>query len=260
MLKVTHNAGFFSCCSVRMSQIVNYHNDHKKLPETVDSSEQFSYYKIDQKEDVTFHFFKNYSESDEEIIFQKNIPINILNFQFENYKQVDYESLLPFVRKYFSPSNEILQKEKDLILKYNIDTTNCIGVYYRGTDKFNETKLTGFEDYEMKLKEILDSSEIQLQILLQSDSAPFMDYMKDKFAEYSLIIIDENSTSYTDKGIHIEKHQSENYFDMKNLLASFLIVSNCKYMMCSSGNCSIWMAYFRGNATNVHQSLHLEWL
>ena len=45
MLKVTHNTGFYSCCSVRLYHIIEYFNSEKKTPLIVDSSEQFRDYK-----------------------------------------------------------------------------------------------------------------------------------------------------------------------------------------------------------------------
>ena len=46
MIKITHNAGFFSCCSVRLTEIVNFINTNLgQLPYNVDSSEQFIWYR-----------------------------------------------------------------------------------------------------------------------------------------------------------------------------------------------------------------------
>ncbi len=46
MIKIKgHNAGFFSCCSVKLTKIVEFINSNKRLPDNVDSSEQFSLYK-----------------------------------------------------------------------------------------------------------------------------------------------------------------------------------------------------------------------
>jgi hypothetical protein len=35
---ILHNAGFFSCCSVRLHMIIQYFNSYKKLPQIVNSS------------------------------------------------------------------------------------------------------------------------------------------------------------------------------------------------------------------------------
>ena len=45
MLKINHNAGFFSCCAVKLFSIVKFINSNKKLPDSIDSSQQFNWYK-----------------------------------------------------------------------------------------------------------------------------------------------------------------------------------------------------------------------
>lgn len=61
MIKVKHNAGFFSCCTFKLHEIVKYINLNKKFPECVDSSECFTLYKNNTNEDVTFDYFENYN-------------------------------------------------------------------------------------------------------------------------------------------------------------------------------------------------------
>ena len=107
IIKITHNAGFFSCCSVKLHSIVNFINLHKKLPDEVDSSEQFKWYKNGncQKQDVTFDYFEHY----------KNVKnVNIIHpikyrheHQYLNYANLDYKCITPLIKKYFSPSAEI---------------------------------------------------------------------------------------------------------------------------------------------------------
>ena len=47
-----HNAGFFSCCAVKLTDIVNFMNSKSQIPQYVDSSKQFSWYKNDER-DIT---------------------------------------------------------------------------------------------------------------------------------------------------------------------------------------------------------------
>ena len=75
----------------------------------------------------------------------------------------------------------------------------------------------------------------------------------------NIIIIDENRTSYTSKGIHYEQSLSTNYYDMLNFLSTIIILSKCKYIICSSGNCSIWIMLYRGHNKNVIQYLNGNW-
>ena len=76
----------------------------------------------------------------------------------------------------------------------------------------------------------------------------------------NLIIIKENSVSYTDIGIHYEKTYNENYTDIQYLFGTFLIIAKCKYIICSSSNCSVWIMYYRENAENIYQNLNKIWL
>lgn len=263
VLKVRHagvlKAGFFSSCSIKLYEIVNYFNNNKMLPSEVDSNELFLKYKYSNNIDITYDFFEHYDKNDIQIEYKKHIDIDYNCHQLENYKDVDYKSLVPFINKYFSPSEKIKSKYNELIDKYNIKPYNCIGLYYRGTDKHTETPIDSFESFYEKLKGITDYDN-NLQIIIQTDSSPFLDYMKEKCADKNVIVIKENSTSYTNKGIHFEKTSSENYKDMQYLLATFLIISKCKYVICSSGNCSVWIMFYRNNANKVYQSLNKIWL
>ena len=46
----THCCGFFSCCSVKLYDIVNFINKHSKIPDLVVSSAQFGMYKKNKVE------------------------------------------------------------------------------------------------------------------------------------------------------------------------------------------------------------------
>ena len=46
---------------------------------------------------------------------------------------------------------------------------------------------------------------------------------------------------------------------MLNLFSTFLILSKCKYIICGSGNCSLWMMFYRGNNKHVYQFFNNIW-
>jgi hypothetical protein len=232
-------------------------NTNKILPYIVDSSKQFRKYKSNDR-DITFDFFEDYN-NDTSIQYRNYISTDVNGFQFSNYKDINYNCIIPFVKKYFTPTNKINSVSNNLMLKYNINPDNCIGIYYRGTDKYIETNLASFETFHNKLNKIIQSDN-KIQILLQTDSAQFLDYMKEHSINTNIIIINENSVSYLNKGIHNEKSNGKNYEDICFFMATLLILSKCKYIICSSGNCSIWLIFFRTNAKNVFQYLNGQWL
>jgi len=255
MLKINHNAGFFSCCSVKLFRIIEFINLNKRLPDIVDSSEQFRLYKNDENKDVTFDFFENYSN-----ITDGNITYSInheWNLQFKKYSDLDYKCIIPVINKYFSPSVKINEIVNTIETKYNIIHDNTVAVYYRGTDKFCETQLASFQDFYNQIMKIVNINE-DINILLQTDSTQFKDYINNKKLK-NVVIIDENKASFSNKGIHNEQSSKTNYQDMFYFLSTIIILSNCKYIICSSGNCSLWTMFYRGNYKNVIQYLNGRW-
>lgn len=110
---------FFSCCSVKLNEIVDYINLHKTLPIFVDSSKQFDFYKKNTNADITYNYFDHYD----------NINIlpnsHIINYnhtdQFTNYSKLDYTNIIPIVKKYFSISIQINNIIENIENKYNLD-------------------------------------------------------------------------------------------------------------------------------------------
>lgn len=174
------------------------------MPIDVDSSKQFYIYKSGDVSDITFDFFKHYNNITTDFTNPNNVSM-LWNEQFYNYKIIDYDSKKCFIKKYFTPSLKIETISKNLLEKYSIDTKNTIAVYYRGTNKIEEINSGQFEDYYLKLKNIIRNKN--MSILLQTDSAQFMDYIKSKDLS-NIITINELSTSYKKTGIHYEKPPS----------------------------------------------------
>lgn len=123
--------------------------------------------------------------------------------------------------------------------------------------KKHETKIGSFDTYIAKMKEIQKISP-SIRFIIQSDVKQFIDSIRTVFKD--CIVFEENISSTTDNGIHNEHTTNENYQIVKYFFAIILIMSQCKYIICSSGNCSIWMMYYRGHASNVHQFYNNAWM
>jgi hypothetical protein len=258
MLRVKHNAGFFSCCSVRLHEIVKYFNKNKKLPNNVDSSVQFRNYKKDKQGDITFHYFKHYNKN-KNFGYIKNIDYNHEK-QFTDYKKLNYKKICPFVKKYFSPTKKILSIIDVMEKKYNItDYSNICVLFYRGNDKLRETKLCNYDDIIKKAEEIL-SENSNIKFLIQSDETEFIEKIKNVFPDNSFFFNDE-IRHMTKRDSTVDKvFRNKNYQFSKFYLAITIIMSKCKYIVCGSGNCSIWIMLYRKNADNVYQFLQNRWV
>ena len=244
MLTVTHNAGLFSCNSMRLFAIINYFNDNKKLPSSINSSQQYAFYKNNPSEDITSHYFK--TDTKEEIEFTdsicctKDMREGLSMLQFSNYKEIYFDQITPFIRKYFTPSDKIIKICNELIEKYNIDLENTCVLYYRGTDKSSETNVGNFDEFAEKLEEVKKANP-SLKVLIQTDEIGYRNQILLKYPDS--IYISETDTP--NKYIH------SLYF-----LSAIILCARAKYIVCSSSNVSSWMMFYRGNANNVYQYLN----
>lgn len=253
-----HNAGFFSCCTVKLCDITTYIDKYKKLPEFVDSSNQFALYKDmpDKRgEDVTYDYFEHYNNIDLNFKYSKALKLHH-SIQFANYQSINYELLRPIVKKYFSLSSQI--KEELAILRKDVDFQKTCVLLYRGNDKITEAPLCKYEDFLFYANQVLDRDS-DIKFLLQSDESEFFDFFTSHFPH--------NSFYFKDKIRHMPKTLSSvdlqignNYIYSKYYLAITYLMSQCKYIICQSGNTSLWVALYRGHASGIFEFKQGSWI
>tara|TARA_B110000902_G_C14272203_1_gene573624 strand:+ start:1157 stop:2152 length:996 start_codon:yes stop_codon:yes gene_type:complete len=257
-LILLHNAGFFSACSVKLHYLVKYFTIFNKLPTYVDSSYQFWWQKHPPylftktfEGDVTFDFFENYVNYD--FLINKN-DIKLVNkytwdAQWLNYtKNPFFKTLRPFIKKYFSPSKDILNIIKRMENKYNIDYDNTIVVFFRGNCKaYREREELSKELFLKKTQSILEKNP-NSTVLLQSDEINFIGYMKDNFNNH-IVFNDEcrmiSKQNRTVDEFYRNNKNSDNNLYSKYFLAIIIIMSKCKFVICGRGNCDVWIYIYR---------------
>jgi hypothetical protein len=254
---VHNNSGFFSCCSVRLDKIVQFYNKYKQLPSLVDSSEQFMWYKPTgrETESITADYFK---ESDSTIKFTGQIQYENW-YQYLDYKTINFKRLSPFINKYFSPANDIRTFVEILEAKYCIDYKNLGVLFYRGNDKVTETANAPYQDYLDRARKI-QAENPNVRFLVQSDETEFIETMMSKLLYPTFFMGDE--IRHIKKSINtVDKvwTRDENYKFSQLYLAITIIMSKAKYIICGSGNCSIWICLYRGNTDGVQQFLKTAW-
>lgn len=248
-LVIVHNAGFFSCCTIRLQKIIQFYNKFKKLPR-VDSSLQWSKYK-ENESDVTEVFFKHQDH------LQIHINTDHIEFstdnredQFSDYNNIQYSQIKPILEKYFTISSQIEEISNKLIKKYSIDTENCTVACLRGSDKRLETKIPDFNKF-------LDEINTYEQIIIQSDDTSFLEIAMKRMPR--AIYFDETykvKTSQEAVQNYIEKN--DRIFYATHFLAIMNIMSKCKKVITNNGNVGMWICLLRGNAKNVKQFIGEE--
>lgn len=254
-LVITHNAGIFSCCTIRLIEIVNFFNNNKKLPTVVDSSRQFDIYKS-KPEDLSKFYF---TEKKDNIEYNFDIKLSKTDDeeQFSDYKLLNITDINSFVEKYFSLSDEVNAMVLKMEKKYNIDYKKTISVFYRGNDKATETNIGSYNEFLNKTLECSNSNP-EKKIIIQTDDLDFQNYCKDKIDNSKIIVFDEIPSINSNPTIAV--HNTVRPDDKKIFAAYFLaitkIVSKSNILITHSGNCGMWAVLFRGNTNNVHQYLN----
>jgi hypothetical protein len=218
---------------------------------------------------TTFEYFQHYSEL-ENPEFSSFVDYH-WDKQFENYKTgLNFETINKLTTKYFSPSEAVKNNLSALEAKYSLDYDKLCVLFFRGNDKATETALPSFDGYITRARKIQEE-EPEVRFLLQSDSSDFISTMLKEFPENSFYFKDEivhmkkadpwpwtmGLNFFND---HFRRTQSDPLAYAQMYLAITIAMSKCKYVIFGSGNCSVWIVHYRGNANNVQQFLNGQWL
>ena len=247
-----HNGGFFSCCTVRLYNIMNYYNEHQSLPEIVDSSDHFELYKPEHLKNIHYDILPEYFESRNSpdisgtSVSMKHGSIWVhFNVQFEQYQGLNFEVLSQFVDRYFTPTESIQNRMENLKSKYQIDYEKTCVLFFRGNDKVTETWVCRYDEIIHHAKQVLEKQP-GIKFLIQSDETEFIETMMQTFPNHSFYLKDEIR--------HMPKQMSSvdlqfpetNYEFSKNFLAIMLMISKCKHVIMNGlGNCQLWITLFR---------------
>lgn len=257
ILRTVHNAGFFSNCTIRLMDIVTYYNINGKLPDEVDSSEQWSHYKGYSGERLDNYYF---TEQDAEGFGLVDTPYidDCMAFQFDSYKNLKFNQLAPFVKKYFEPSKIVKDILDTYVAKYSLDFNNLCAVFYRGNDKVVEMEVSPYTAFIDKAREV-KAANPSLRFLVQPDETEFLHAFMAEFPD-SIFFDETPSISKQNSAVFFETARGDRKLYGAYFFAAVLAISHCNTIITHSGNCGLWSTLYRGNAENIHQIFKNEWL
>lgn len=268
-LTVTHNAGFFSCSTIALQDIVIWSREHKRLPDIVDRHGQYTHYKSQPLQSLIGHFF-NEQPNDIDCSQWFEVSYDNRELQFSDYHKLDFAATKPFIDKYFTPSQYVLDIVANLERKYNIDYDRTCALYYRGNDKNREMQVAPYEMFIDKAKEVLAhnkstvahkglTSDADLRFLIQPDETEFLQACYNDLPN-CFNFEETPSIPKQDSAIFFELPIEQRADFAAHFLAATIIVSKCKHLITHTGNCGFWACLYRGNVNNVHQIRDNVWL
>jgi hypothetical protein len=266
MVVSSHSCGFYSCCSVLLYKLIHFWNQFHTEPLYIDTAHSFRIYKShgNEQSDAKNDFFK---PSNHDIVIDKTkiISYECLDEQFKVFTQLNnIDNVIPFVKKYFTPTDEILHFVDIFTEKYNISYNNTCVIFYRGNDKISETPTGNYDDFIQRALNIYNKDN-NIQFLVQSDETDFLDYCKTKLPN-CIIMYDEirhiikNDNTQID---YLNYSNGSNNLYAKYFLAIVIIMAKCKYIIFNSGNISLWIFYYQKIYNNedvyINQFLLNDW-
>lgn len=259
ILRTIHNAGFFSNSTIRLMDIVTYYNRNGRLPDEVDSSEQWMDYRSYNGERMdTYYFTEQNNIEGFGLVDSPYCTTDCMAFQFNDYKQLKFNQLKPFVDKYFTPSDIVTDILKGYQDKYNLYYKNLCAVFYRGNDKVREMSVSPYDVFINKAREIKEANP-SIRFLVQPDETEFLQAFMAAFPD-SIYFTETPSINKQNSAVFIETKQPERKEYGAKFFAALLALSKCHTLITHSGNCGLWATLYRGNSNNIHQVFENKWL
>jgi hypothetical protein len=268
VLMYSHDYGFFSTCSVILHNISSITHTYSHLPSTIDMKHMFTWYKSsnsDKEENISQYYFKPITPAISREYTRDNLQparnqhrFGIFRHyhQFALYSDLDFQYLTPIIRAIFEPAQCILDIVHNIEIKYGLSkiTYNKVcTLFYRGNDKRTEIQGVEYNALIDRAKALLDM-EPDTRIIIQSDESEFIDTALKSFPNNAIIFRDEiRHMPRTDNSTVDIVFSENNHYFSKQYLAITLIMAKCNTVICTTGNCSLWIALFRGHAKGIQQ-------
>lgn len=169
-----------------------------------------------------------------------------------DYRMLDFQTLVPWVEKYFSPSERVLSRKAELMRKYDLETTRLIAVNIRGTDKWKEVRPTPLDYYERICDTLLETSPLS-KILVVSDQSDYVERFKERFGSRVIVFEELPTTSGTHYPVHRTVSRSERTSFGVDYFATVLILASAKFLVTHTGGGAFWTALYRRHTSSFFQ-------
>lgn len=264
-LEVVHGnigCGFFSCCSVKLSSLLDFSRANLREPGSVDYTRLFAGYNPTPEAGSIHHLFfdedRSKRQGDLAIVEDGEPRLFDTGSQFVPYRDLKLDKLSPWVAKYFSPSRQVAENIALLRAKYPFAGGNVCSVVYRGNDKSSETAISSCEHFIAKADEALRVNP-DVVFHVQTDEQEFREEFSacfpNSFFCEEVPAIRRSMTNVTE-----QTPMEQRITLATNLLSLIWLASQSQYVITHSGNVGVWCVLFRGSVANVCQTLDNKWV
>lgn len=243
---LTHDAGFFSMCSVTLFELCR----RQEQTTTIRAEEAFVHFRGQAGENPWDYYFLQPQVTVSAPYSKKN-PFGRRLRHHSDYRTLPVWRVRRHLKRYFTPSEEVLQRRMELVSRHSIDPRKTIAVCYRGTDKATEIELAPPREYLEAVQQILRKKP-GYRVLVQTDQAQVRDYLMNELGDLAFYL-PEMPVTESDSVIHAVIPRDQQVDFGQTLLATVLIMAETKYLVTHTGNMALWTVLFRGNTKRTIQ-------
>lgn len=258
-LVITHSAGFFSCATIALMDLVAYYNAVGRYPDVVDRRLQYTNFKHRPGDDAVRYYFDSRTPWLPPLTDKVPMPYDCMSIQFAPYRNLPFADWQPFIDNWFAPSDHVTDMKNILMHKYGIDHGNSCAVFYRGNDKAREMMIAPYEVFIDKCREVLNDSPDTVFVVLP-DEVEFLSAMESAFPGRVVAFDETPGITRRDSAVFLELPVARRQEHGAWFFAATLVLSRCAHVITHSGNGGLWLYLYRGDAHNLHQWHNQSWI
>ncbi len=236
-LNITGGTGLTSCLTVRLDETLKFMRVKGKMPELINSSQQFGIYRDTDNQDVSSELLGEYKPG------KKKSPVEFSRaWQFKWYNEIDIDTIGKLSKVICPLSQQV--EDKAMAIRELIG--DRIAILLRGNDKSYEIPRMPYDGMIQIAKDTGGS-----KFFIQTDEQDFYDYFKERFPD--TIAFDEIPRIKKDPDAHVMPGKGKRVEFAVNFLAALKAMSDAEKLIITTGNTGLWTLLFRGNINNVWQ-------
>ena len=169
-----------------------------------------------------------------------------------DYKNEDLTNINPIIKKWFSPSDLVLDYVDLFIKKYKINPEDTLAICFRGTDKYKDIDEPSYHNFISHIPSIIKNEGIN-RVFIQTDQTQFIDFFKSRHPNIPVFNIEEIPTTSSKQHLYKGVIKENKVSHSQMFLAAIQILSSCKFLINHTGNVARWIVKYRGSTKNMIQ-------
>jgi hypothetical protein len=196
------------------------------------------------------YFFENKQLSDEDWgrIRADRIKLSRIGLMVEFKLRQDYDKEMTLDRASLLFSKYIriqawIQEKVDRFAGAHLGP-NCLGVHYRGTDKYHEASSISWATCRDAVNDYIERNPECRRVFVASDEMRFLDYMIREIRHIPVVFHEDRFRSQDGNPIHRMPSEIDNFRKGEDALVNALLLSRCSALVRTASFLSAWASVF----------------